>query len=131
MNKVPNLSEDEIRRSSPDKRRWIVVVGFEILLDGSFQFVDGAKGAAAQPLLGDFGEPTLDLVEPQTTDRSEVEMIARSALEPRGHLRRLVGVMVVEHQMHFEVCRHRVVDVLEKTQKLLVAVARVCSGGLR
>ena len=95
------------------------------MADSFFQFSDRAEGAATQPLVGDLGKPAFDLVEPRTAGRRKVQMIARSPLEPGGDLRRLVCAVVVQHQMNFEVRRHRVLNLLEETQELLMAMTGV------
>lgn len=50
---------------------------FEVVHDGLLQFGDASEDAAADALIGDFGEEALDLVEPRGGCGRKVEMNAR------------------------------------------------------
>jgi hypothetical protein len=53
-----------ISRSGPDERFGIFVVHVDKLANGRFQFVDAAECTAPNPFVGEFGEPSLDQIEP-------------------------------------------------------------------
>jgi len=80
-------------------------------------------GAAADLLGGELGEPALDQVEPGRARRREVQVIARSLREPPPDLRRLVGPVVVQDQVHVHVPGDRPIDRLEKGPEFAGAVA--------
>jgi hypothetical protein len=49
-------------------------VRFQVVLDGSKQFRNTAKTAAANPLVGNLSKPTLDQFPPRTRCRVEVNV---------------------------------------------------------
>ena len=49
-------------------------------------------------------------------------MVARSTCQPLLDLRTLVRCVIVDDQVNLQVIRHVLVDVFEKTQKLLMAM---------
>ncbi len=89
------------------------------------QFVNAAKRATSDGLLFEFGEPTLDQVEPTGAGRDEVKHDARSFPQPVADA--LVGVdgIVVQDQVQAARRGKLRFDAAKEAQKLLVAVARV------
>ena len=124
---VADFFEDQIGGGGPHKGLGLAVVCSDVIGDGLFEIVDAVKGAAAQPLLRDFGKPTFDLVEPGGARRREVQVIARPAAQPVRYLRGFVGPVVVQYQMHFQVGRHLALDLPQKRQELLVPMAGVAA----
>ena len=59
-----------------------LVVFADVVADGLFQGRHAVEGAAADAFAGNLGEPTLDLIEPGSAGRREVEMEAWMLLEP-------------------------------------------------
>ena len=57
------------------------------------------KAAAADGLLGDQPEPTLDQVEPPGAGRSEVELETRVCGQPLSNRRMFMGFVVVADQV--------------------------------
>ena len=51
-------------RLGPNERRGILIVDLNVFADGPFQFLHAAKHAAANPFVGECGEPSLDQVQP-------------------------------------------------------------------
>ncbi len=70
---------------------------FQVLFDRLLQRRDTPKSPSADSLLGDLREEPLDLVQPGTARRSEVEMILRVPQEPSLHSGRFVCAVVVHH----------------------------------
>ncbi len=68
----------------------------QIETDGVLQSAGAALGSATDLLVGEHGEPALDLVDPGTVGGREVELKARVAKQPAMNQRRLVGAVVVE-----------------------------------
>ena len=87
--------------------------------------------AALDLLVSEQREPALDLVKPGGAGRGEVELMARVAGEPGLDGRRLVGGVVVEHEMNFEIGRHgllveaKKVSLHDKEGKYIPAAAEV------
>lgn len=65
------------------------------LVDPALELGDRIERTASDGLLRDKPEPAFDLVEPRAVDRREVEVEARTALEPRFDLGVLVGAVVI------------------------------------
>src|SRR5664280_2815564 len=63
-------------------------------------------------------------VEPRTRRRCEMQVEARVLLQPRLHVRVLVGGVVVQDHVHRQALGHLAVDPPEGLQELLVAVSR-------
>lgn len=80
---------------------------------------------------GQLGEPALDLIEPTGRDGRDVHLPMRSAGKPRVHLWRLVGGIVVHHQMSLRTLWQAAVQRLEDDRKRLCAVPRVACDGHR
>jgi hypothetical protein len=93
------------------------------LIDLLDQLADVAKGAAADGALGDQGEPALDLIKPAGIGGSEVQVIAGMTGQPGFDLGMFVGGVIVHHQVHVEVGGDVAVQMLEKGQELLMAMA--------
>src|SRR5262249_25799263 len=72
--------------------------------------------------LGEQSKPTFDLVEPRSVGRSEVEMEPWALQQPAMHERRLMGGVVVEHQMDLEFGRDTLVEQIQKGAELLAAM---------
>ena len=72
-----------------------------VLADSGFQFLDAAKCAAANPLVGEFGE-SLDQVDPGAVGGREVDMEPWPLGEPLPDDRRFVGAVVVPDEMDIE-----------------------------
>ena len=103
----------------------------DIGVDLRHQLFDTAKRAAPDGLLGDEPKPALHLVEPARVGRREVQMKARMAGQPSLDPGMLVGRVVVRDQMNLKHGRDAGVQMFEKAQKLLVAVARLALGDNR
>ena len=92
-------------------------------IDFLHQFADTAKRAASYCLLGDQSEPALHLVEPTGVGGSVVDVVTRPAREPSLNLRMFMGAVVIRDQMDIESGRDATVEVIEKSEKFLVAMA--------
>ena len=94
-------------------------------MDGLDQVTNAAECSAADSFSCDFREPAFDLVEPGRTGRCEVDVVARSRCKPFLHFGMLVGSIVVENQMDFQLCVNGLVDPIEKPQELLMPMPRL------
>src|SRR5712664_4356742 len=79
-----------------------------------FQFSHAAVDASPELSLGQYREPRLDLIQPGTRRRGEMQMIARMLGEPALHGRRLVRAVVVQDEMHVKIGRDFGVDRVEE-----------------
>ena len=77
----------------------MIIVRFEIAVDGGLEVGDGAEDAALEALSGECGEEVLDGVEPGARGWREVEGPARMAgepsFDPRLRRGRLLGCLWV------------------------------------
>ena len=101
---------------------WLQVVGRDVIVDGGDEFVHVLEYAAPDALLGNLRKPPLHLIEPGTAGRREVQVVARSFLEPRCDLRRLVRGIVIQHQMDVPACGHGAFNLIQEAQELLLSV---------
>jgi hypothetical protein len=80
----------------PNKWLWHLVRLLDESLDGSLKLDNGAKDAALEALLGQFGKIALYLIQPGTGRRREVKAEALVACQPGQNSGMLVsGVVVV------------------------------------
>jgi len=91
-------------------------------------FLDAAKDAAAQPVLGQVAEESLDHVQPRAACGREVHVKAGMAAEPALDLGVLMGGVVVHDHVDLLFGRDDVVDDAQKLQPLLVAVPVLAHG---
>jgi hypothetical protein len=86
---------------------------------------DTPECAAADWFPGDFRKPPFDLVEPGGTGGCEVHVITGSCCQPFAYLRMLMSSVVVENQVNRQLSIDRLVDPIEKVEKLLVPMPRL------
>ena len=91
--------------------------------DGFDQSPLTLKGSPTQSLVGNLAEPALDQLKPGTGSRNKVQMEARMPLEPRLDARVLVGSVVVHDQVQIQLSWRVSIDVLQRANKSLMAVA--------
>ena len=113
--------EDGIGALGPDERLGVGIVGLNESGDIGFELLDTAMDAALDLLVGEQREPAFDLIKPGGAGRRKMHVIARVAGEPGFDGRRLVGGVIVEHQMDVEIGRHRLLD---RARKLWNSTAR-------
>jgi hypothetical protein len=65
--------------------------------------LNAAVIGSAQQVVGEVGEPPLDLVDPAGVRRRVVHVEAGMLLEPANDRRALVGAVVVADEVHVEV----------------------------
>ena len=81
--------------------------------------------AAAQLFFCQRGEPALDQVEPTGRSGREVQMEAGALGQPVANQLGFMGAVVVQNQMHLQLCRHVVLDSVEEEAKLPGAMPAV------
>ena len=92
------------------------------LIDLALEVGDRVERAAADRLGRDQREPTLDLVEPRTVGRREMQVEPWPAGEPSLDFGVLVRAVVVADQVHVKVFRDVRFDVSQESQEFLVTV---------
>src|ERR1700690_2615310 len=73
---------------------------------------------ATDLLLGQCGEPALDLIEPGCRSRGEVRMKPRTTSQPSAHSGCLVRPIVVHHQMDVQLGWNGFLDGSQELEKL-------------
>lgn len=116
--------EDVLRRFGPDEGLRLLVVKQQVVVDRVLEIVDALVAAPADAPVRDLGEEAFDQVHPRGAGGREVQLEPRMLLQPRLHLGRLVGRMVVQHQMHVARLQDGAVDAAQECQELLRPVAR-------
>src|SRR5215469_8642062 len=109
-----DAGQDLICGFGPDKRFGIFVMHVNVFTDGSFQFFHAAEHAPPNSLVGEFGEPALDQVNPGTVSGSVVDMKTWTLREPFSDKGGFVSSVVVHNDMHLESGRNLLLDDIEK-----------------
>ena len=96
----------------------------EVFTNRPFESRDAAEGAAADPPSRDLREESLDLVQPRTARRREMQLVFVMSQKPAFHGRRLVRRVVVEHEMDRDIrlSRQPDIDLVEELQEPLMPV---------
>ena len=101
-----NARQDLVRRLGPNEGCGIFIVDVDVFTNGGFQFLHTAKHAAANPFVGQFGEPSLDQIDPGTVGGREVDMKSGALSEPFPDEGRFVRAVVVHDDMRLQFGRH-------------------------
>lgn len=86
---------------------------------------EALESAPPDALSRDEGEEAFDLIEPTRVSGDEMNMPVGARLQPARYGGRLVGGIVVEHEVNFKVRRNFSLDLTEEGKELLAAVARL------
>ncbi len=98
-------------------------MGLNELVNSFHELFDTGEGAPPDGFVGNDAKPNLDLVEPGGIGGDEVEVETRIAGHPKANFLVLVGGVVVDDEMDLKISGDVGIDVTQKLQKLLVAVA--------
>ena len=90
----------------------------QIVVDGRDQVRDALEGPAANPVAGDFAEPTLHQIQPGAIGGNEMKVHAAMAAKPALDGRTLVRAQIVEHDMNGFVRGCRALEAIEKPHEL-------------
>src|SRR5581483_8307035 len=123
LSRARNAGENLIRGAGPGERSGAFVVNVKIFADGCFEFLDAAENAAANSLVGDFGEPPLHKVHPGAIGGREMNVKARPFGEPFPYECGLVRAVVVQDDVNVEFCGHVCFDRIQKLAELLRTMA--------
>jgi hypothetical protein len=105
---------DGVDSSGPNEGLGVLIPDTEELLNRCDEIGHAEEGTAANPLIGQFGKPTLDQVQPTATGGHEVRDKTRVSVEPRFDLYRAMSAVVVHHQMQRSLARELTVNTTEK-----------------
>ena len=116
-------SDDLVWVGGPGER-FRVFVGFgDEAIDCGLEIDEGMEDAPFEAPPGEFGEETLDGIEPGRRGRREVEDKSLVAIKPGADLRMLMDSVVVEDDMDGFLCRNLGVDDVQKADEFLVPMA--------
>jgi len=93
-------------------------------VDSGLKVRDAVKHAATNPLLGDFPKPTFHQVQPGSTRRGEVQLETWPFIQPSLDGGMGMGAVVVQDKVQWQRVGKSAVQLPQKGQELLVAVAR-------
>src|SRR5215469_5327211 len=111
-------------RRSPHEGLGVMIAVAGVFADRAHQLADAAEGSWPDALVCDFREKAFHQVQARSSRGGEVPVIAGVSSEPGFHGRMRVGTVIIKNAMDIQPTRGAALDVLQKTQKLLVAVAR-------
>ena len=101
---------------------WVFVVGSDVFLNCVLQISDTLKHAAANAIMGDSGEESLNLIEPTAVGRSEMEFPPGVFGQPIfNRLSRVRGV-IVQNDVHVQIRWDFSLDLSQKVQEFLGTV---------
>jgi hypothetical protein len=100
-------------------------VHVEIVADGLLELSGRTMRAAADVVLGQRGEPALDLIEPGRRSRRKVDVEPRVACEPGPDRGRLVSAVVVHYEVDIHLRCHVGLDGAQELQEFAAAVSAV------
>ena len=101
----------------------ILIPNREKRLDGCLEVGHAEEDAAADGLVIQVAEPSLDEVHPTGTGRDEVWHEAGIALHPRLYFRVLVRPLVVHDEMQGDIARKLGVEPTQEFQKFLMPMS--------
>jgi len=116
------LLEDRVGSGGPLEGPAVCVVCRDEVVDSLHELFDAGERAAADGLVGDQREEALDLVEPGAVGRDEVHVPARARRQPGLDFRMAVGGVVVGNAVDVQLRRHRLIDLAQERQELLMPV---------
>lgn len=96
----------------------------QVVIDRVLQVAHAGVTASANALCGDLCEEALDKVEPRGASWCEMQLETRMFLQPGLHLGRLVGGVVVEHELDVTRFADGAVNPAQEGQKLPCPVTR-------
>src|SRR5271170_8269448 len=119
----PDGGDDFVWIGGPGEGLRLLIVLFEEAVDRGLQVGDGAKDAALEPALCEGREEALDGVEPGSRCRCEMERPSRMAFQPSANVGMLVGGVIVDDGVDCLARGYLLLDDIEKTNELLMAMA--------
>ena len=80
----------------------VLIVAVDVVEDGFDQRRDVMKGAPANPLMSQIGEPSFNQIQPGTGRGSEMHLESRMSFQPRSHSRVFVSTVVVHDDVEIQ-----------------------------
>ena len=117
---MADLLEDGGCGCCPDERSGTVVVLPDVVVDGADQLRNATESPAPDPLPGDFGEPSLNHVQPGSAGRREVQVVTRVRRKPLSDLRVLMRSVVVQNEVNLAALRRTRFQAVQKGDELAV-----------
>src|SRR5215469_492325 len=99
---MSNFASNGASRGRPHEGLRIVVAAADVVANRSYQFADAAEGSATDALVGDFREEAFHQVQPRSSRRGEVAVIAGMLCKPGIYRGMGVGAIVVQDEMDHE-----------------------------
>ena len=122
-----DAGEDVVGCPGPAEGLGVTVLGLDVAMNGGLELGGGAVDAPSDLLVGELGEEPLDLIDPRGRRGGEMDVPVRAFGEPGADRLRLVGGVIVHHQMHVEIARNLGVDGAQELQELPGTVALVAA----
>jgi hypothetical protein len=94
----------------------------EVVEHRLFKLPHAGVAAAANAALGDFGEQSLDEIQPTAAGGRKVHVITRMAAEPTAYPLHFVRAVIVHHEVDFDVGRNGGVDFGHELQEVLMSM---------
>ena len=82
--------------------------------DGVFELPRASVASPPELLVGQEGEPALDLIDPGTVARGEVQLESTMPQQPSMDPRRLVDAGVVEHKVNLQLLGYLAIDAFQE-----------------
>src|SRR6202521_2771964 len=101
------------------------IPSLEERLDGRLQVANTEEDAAANGLVIEMAEPSLDEIHPAGTRGDKVRHEPRMTCQPGLYFRMGVRPVIVHDQMERDLARELRIESAEEFQKLLMAVSRM------
>jgi hypothetical protein len=120
--------QDGVRRRRPVELGLGLILGRHELLNLGNQLPVAREASAANGSVGADPKPALHQVDPGSVGGLVVNREARPLRQPVLDFWVLVGAVVIHNQMDVQVLWHRLLDLPEEAQVLLVPVARLAMG---
>src|SRR5579864_1486322 len=122
-----DFGQNAVGRGGPNEGLGISVVQVNVVGDGALQFGDAAEDAATEPSLSQVAEPAFYQVQPRGRGGNEVKVEARMVSPPSFDPWMFMRAVIVEDEMQLQLRRRFLVDLLHKSQELLMPMTSLAA----
>ena len=120
-----DVFEDLICGLGPHERLRFIVRDLQEASDIAFECLRAVVHSALDASIRDEREVPLDVIEPGTVGRSEVDVESRMARQPCPRALRLVSDVVVQDEVDVELAWNSLIDLPQELQKLVSSMPAV------